>query len=78
MAQLPSVTPFFGYVAGRITQDEARASVNIAREDGSDTGTLTGSYLVGCDGAHSSVRTQIGIERTIIALIINLSHCIIF
>jgi 2-polyprenyl-6-methoxyphenol hydroxylase-like FAD-dependent oxidoreductase len=64
LAELPSVKPFFGYSAGKINQDKDIVSVAIAREDGTDQRMITGSYLVGCDGAHSNVRAQIGIERT--------------
>lgn len=60
---LPSVTPLFGYVAGKISQDANQVYVEIAREDGSDARVIKGSYAVGCDGARSSVRDQIGIAR---------------
>ncbi len=61
---LPSVTTLFGCVAGKVTQDGSKVSVEVSREDGSDARMITGSYLVGCDGARSAVRDQIGIDRT--------------
>lgn len=61
---LKSVTTLFGHVAGKIAQDADQVSVEISREDGSDKRIITGKYVVGCDGARSCVRDQIGIERT--------------
>ena len=54
---------FYGHVAGKLSQDADKVSVELAREDGSDKRIITADYVVGCDGARSSVRDQIGIAR---------------
>jgi 4-hydroxyisophthalate hydroxylase len=64
MQTLPAVTPFFGYSASDIDEKGDHIHVRIARHDGTGAQLVTGSYLVGCDGAHSLVRQKIGIERT--------------
>ena len=63
-ATLPSVTAFFGWTAGRIAQEDNRVEVGISQDDGRTAKTLAADYLVGCDGSHSSVRAQVGIERS--------------
>ncbi len=64
LSSLPTVHPFFGWRAERIEQNEHAVQVSIRREDSSERKTLACDYLVGCDGAHSSIRAQIGIERS--------------
>jgi 2-polyprenyl-6-methoxyphenol hydroxylase-like FAD-dependent oxidoreductase len=64
LKSLKSVTTLFGHVAGKLSQDAQTVSIEVMREDGSNKRIVTGKYLVGCDGARSSVRDQIGIERT--------------
>ena len=63
MAQLPNVEARFGWLAETIAQDAAGARVVIAEEDGAGRQTLEADYVVGCDGGHSIVRQQSGIER---------------
>jgi 2-polyprenyl-6-methoxyphenol hydroxylase-like FAD-dependent oxidoreductase len=63
MAELPSVDARFGWVAQSVTQDEDCARVAISEENGPGRATLEADYVVGCDGGHSRVRQQIGIER---------------
>jgi 4-hydroxyisophthalate hydroxylase len=63
MAGLPNVESRFGWLAERIEQDADGVRVTIAREGGGEREVLAGEYVVGCDGGHSTVRTQIGIER---------------
>jgi len=43
--------------------------VEIAETQGPGRATLEGAYAVGCDGSHSAVREQIGIERGVITTI---------
>ena len=64
LATLPSVETRFGWTAGRIAQDEAGVRVAVTRDASGETETLACDYVVGCDGAHSSVRSQLGIERS--------------
>lgn len=60
---LPSVDALFGWTAGRIAEIESGVEVAITKDDGS-TRTVAAEYVVGCDGSHSSVRPQVGIERS--------------
>jgi 4-hydroxyisophthalate hydroxylase len=64
LAKLPNVETRFGWRAESIEQDAAGARVIIAKEDGSEREILHADYVVGCDGGHSIVRRQIGIERS--------------
>jgi 4-hydroxyisophthalate hydroxylase len=63
MAQLPSVEARFGWIAETIAQDSAGARVTIAEDGGTGREILEADYVVGCDGGHSTVRQQVGIER---------------
>jgi 2-polyprenyl-6-methoxyphenol hydroxylase-like FAD-dependent oxidoreductase len=63
MAELPNVESAFGWTAQTVEQDAHGARVTIAKEGGSERMTLEADYVVGCDGGHSIVRQQIGIER---------------
>jgi len=63
MAQLGSVQARFGWVAEAITQDADTARVAVAEDGGPGRETLEADYVIGCDGGHSTVRNQVGIER---------------
>ncbi len=63
MAQLPSVTNLFGWTAQSIAQDADGVRVEIADSAGQQRAVLEADYVVGCDGSHSLVRTQTGIEK---------------
>ena len=63
MATLPGVTSRFGWTATTVEQDDAGVRVAIVEEGGSGHALLEADYLVGCDGGHSLVRSQVGIER---------------
>ena len=63
MAQLSSVEARFGWVAETIEQDANGVRVTIAKDCGAEREVLEADYVVGCDGGHSTVRQQIGIER---------------
>jgi len=63
MAQLASVEARFGWVAETIEQDASSGRVTIAKDGGAEREVLEAQYVVGCDGGHSTVRQQIGIER---------------
>jgi len=64
MAQLPSVESRFGWMAETIEQDDNGVRVTIAEDGGAGREVLEADYVVGCDGGHSTVREQIGIERS--------------
>ena len=63
MATLPTVESRFGWSAEAIAQDAAGVRVAIVAQDGSAREVLEADYVVGCDGARSTVRDQVGIER---------------
>ena len=62
MAGLPNVVSRFGWSAETVAQDDAGVRVTIASDGRRET--IAADYVVGCDGGHSTVRQQIGIERT--------------
>jgi 2-polyprenyl-6-methoxyphenol hydroxylase-like FAD-dependent oxidoreductase len=61
MAELPSVTGYFGWTAETIAQDDDGVRVTIRARGDSARTVLHGRYLVGCDGSRSIVREQVGI-----------------
>src|SRR5208282_111187 len=63
MAQLKNVEARFGWLAETIEQDAERVRVRIVEDGGTGRETLEADYLIGCDGGHSTVRKQAGIER---------------
>jgi 2-polyprenyl-6-methoxyphenol hydroxylase-like FAD-dependent oxidoreductase len=64
LAQLDNVDTRFGWLAEAVEQDAGGARVLIAKDGGAQRATLCADYAVGCDGGHSIVRRQIGIERS--------------
>ena len=63
MATLESVESRFGWTAKIVDQDDEAVRVTIGEEGGPGRDVLEADYLVGCDGGHSLVRGQVGIER---------------
>jgi 2-polyprenyl-6-methoxyphenol hydroxylase-like FAD-dependent oxidoreductase len=63
MAQLPNVEARFGWRAETIEQDAKGARVAVAKDGGTEREILEAEYVIGCDGGHSTVRKQVGIER---------------
>jgi 2-polyprenyl-6-methoxyphenol hydroxylase-like FAD-dependent oxidoreductase len=62
--ELPSVTTLFGWTATTIDQDEQGVRVTVVGEGSpAEKHVLEADYVVGCDGARSTVRDQIGIDR---------------
>jgi 2-polyprenyl-6-methoxyphenol hydroxylase-like FAD-dependent oxidoreductase len=53
----------FGWSAETLAQDDNGVSVTISQTDGGETRLLEADYLVACDGARSTVRDQLGIDR---------------
>ncbi|MGB6619675.1 MAG: FAD-dependent monooxygenase, partial [Xanthobacteraceae bacterium] len=64
LAQLSVVTTRFGCVAEKIEQDGSGVRVTAAEQGGTAREVIEADYVVGCDGGHSIVRRQIGIERS--------------
>ena len=64
LAAIPAVRTYFGWVADSFEQDEGSVRVAIAEDGGSGQRVLAADYLVGCDGARSMVREQLGIGRS--------------
>jgi 2-polyprenyl-6-methoxyphenol hydroxylase-like FAD-dependent oxidoreductase len=63
-AQLPHVECLFGRTATAIDQDEHGVRVTLSSDVWSyEDQVLEADYLVGCDGARSMVREQLGIDR---------------
>lgn len=63
MAGLANVESRFGWSARIIEQDDDGVRVAIAEDGGAGRETLEADYVVGCDGARSTVREQVGIGR---------------
>ena len=63
MAQLANVDARFGWTADTVEQDANGVRVAATGPDGARE-TFTADYAVGCDGGHSIVRRQMGIERS--------------
>jgi len=63
LADLPAVQSQFGWSAQTIEQDDDGVRVTIVEHGGSGRHVLEADYVVGCDGARSTVREQVGIGR---------------
>ena len=63
MAGLANVESRRGIQAETIEQDANGVRVTVAKRDGTEREVLEADYVVGCDGAHSTVREQVGITR---------------
>jgi 2-polyprenyl-6-methoxyphenol hydroxylase-like FAD-dependent oxidoreductase len=63
MAQLTNVNSRFGWSVRTIEHDAGSTRATIVEDGGAGRDILEADYVVGCDGGHSTVRRQIGIER---------------
>jgi 2-polyprenyl-6-methoxyphenol hydroxylase-like FAD-dependent oxidoreductase len=63
MASLPHIDSRFGWTAKAVEQDGDGVRVAIVKDSAAASEVLEADYVVGCDGGHSVVREQIGIER---------------
>lgn len=57
-----SISLNFGWRLTGFTQTDDGVTAEVAQVDSGKTGTITGAYLMGCDGARSLVRRALGIE----------------
>ena len=64
LAKLATVESRFGWIAENVAQDASGARVSLAEDGGTGREILQADYVVGCDGGHSIVRRQLGIERS--------------
>jgi 2-polyprenyl-6-methoxyphenol hydroxylase-like FAD-dependent oxidoreductase len=63
LTDIPCVTSFYGWSADTVQQDGQGVRVIITKAGGGETLVLEAEYAVGCDGARSNVREQLGIRR---------------
>lgn len=63
LAGLATVDRHFGWSAKDVTQDDHTARVTVVERGGTGHEVLEADYIVGCDGAHSTIRENIGIRR---------------
>jgi 4-hydroxyisophthalate hydroxylase len=64
LAQLPNAETRFGWLAENVEQHVDGVRISIAEDGATSREVLEADYVVGCDGGHSLVRRQIGIERS--------------
>ncbi len=64
MKTLRAVDSRFGWSAQSVEQDAQGARVTIVEPGSSGREILEADYVVGCDGARSNIREQIGIQRS--------------
>jgi 2-polyprenyl-6-methoxyphenol hydroxylase-like FAD-dependent oxidoreductase len=63
LAELDNVEARFGWIAETIAQDDNGVRVAIVEDGGGKREILQADYAIGCDGGHSMVRKEAGIER---------------
>ena len=62
LAECPGIESFAGWTVDSIEQDQDCVHIGMVAPDGKRE-MLEGDYAIGCDGSHSTVREQAGIER---------------
>jgi 2-polyprenyl-6-methoxyphenol hydroxylase-like FAD-dependent oxidoreductase len=62
MAEFSGIERWMGWTVDTIEQDQDGVHVGMVGPDGKRD-VIEGDYAVGCDGSHSTVREQVGIER---------------
>jgi 4-hydroxyisophthalate hydroxylase len=63
LSEVPQAEILFGWSADQIEQHANGVKLTIIHRETNEKRVLEADYLVGCDGSHSSVRGQVGIER---------------
>lgn len=61
LGRFPKLATLFGWQLVRYEQDESRVTLHLSNPEGAQR-TVTCDYLVGCDGASSTVREQQGVK----------------
>lgn len=62
--EMEPVSTLYGWTAERLDQDEEGVHLEIYNRENKGRRSVTGRYLVGCDGSRSIVREQAGIGQT--------------
>jgi 2-polyprenyl-6-methoxyphenol hydroxylase-like FAD-dependent oxidoreductase len=62
LAELPEVATWIGWSMEKVEQEASSARIAIVAASG-EREVLEADYVVGCDGAHSTVCRQVGIQR---------------
>ncbi len=62
-ATLPNVEIVYGWTSEKVEQDANGVRVTVVERNGTARQVFEADYVVGCDGAHSMVRDQVGITR---------------
>lgn len=65
VAQLDTVDVLYGWQGDAFNQDKKSVTLKVSERHGDGRKSLKGSYLVGCDGSKSLIRTQSGISETL-------------
>lgn len=63
-SELEQIDIHYGWRADRVFQDDTGAWVEAENAETGETRRFAGSYVVGCDGAHSTMRERAGITQT--------------
>lgn len=64
LGALSSPVPLFGWSVTEISQDDGGVRVTALTDSGETRRVIEAAYVVGCDGAHSTIREQTGIASS--------------
>ena len=65
VAEVQPVQALYGWSARRVAEDASGVTVEAIEREGGSQRSLRASFVVGCDGSRSLVRTQAGITQTL-------------
>lgn len=63
-AELPTIKMLLGWTVTAVDYDANGVAVTAEQQGSKDRTVLRGAYVVGCDGARSSIRERVGIKQT--------------